>query len=171
MFNKFQTDGELTLPGLENRVSVTRDSRGMAYIHANNNKDLFFAQGFVTAQDRLFQMQLTRLYMEGRLCELAGEKAKPVDVRMRTIGITRMADKQTRMLNPVTRGYFQRYVDGINAFIRQCPQDLHLEFRLAGIRPDMWEVEHAVGILYYMGYSTSANLRTEVIAQMLLDAG
>ncbi len=168
-FNAFQTAGELKLPGLEDRVKVTRDSRGMAYIHAQNNNDLFFAQGFVTAQDRLFQMQLTRLYMEGRLCELAGEKARPVDVRMRTIGLYRLAEKQTRILNPDTRQYFQKYVDGINAFIKNCPDDVHLEFKAAGIRPDLWKVADAVGVIYYMGYSTAANLSTEIIAQMLLD--
>jgi len=168
-FNDFQTSGELELSGLQDKVRVTRDSNGMAYIHAQNNNDLFFAQGFVTAQDRLFQMQLTRLYMEGRLCELAGEKARPVDLRMRTLGLYRMADKQTRILNPETRQSFQKYVDGINAFIKNCPDDIHLEFKAAGIRPDRWEVRDAVGVLYYMGYSTAANLRTEIIAQMLLD--
>ncbi len=168
-FNDFKTSGELKLPGLEDRVTVTRDSRGMAYIHAQNNNDLFFSQGFVTAQDRLFQMQMTRMYYEGRMCELAGAKARDLDVRMRTIGILRMARKQARILNPALREQFQYYVDGINAFIKESPDDLALEFRLAGIKPDLWQVKDCLGVLFYMGYSTAANLTTEIVSQMLLD--
>ncbi len=169
LFNEYQTQGALSLPGLEQGVRVTRDSSGMAFIHAKSRDDLFFAQGFVTAQDRLFQMQLTRLYFQGRLCELAGEKAKAVDLRMRTIGLHRMAKRHAGILSPKVRHDFQRYVDGINAFIQKCPEDIPLEFKLAGIKPDLWSVEDSVGFIYYMGYSTAANLTTEVIAQMLLD--
>jgi len=169
LFNDYQTKGSLSLPGLDSGVRVTRDASGMAYIHAKNRDDLFFAQGFVTAQDRLFQMQLTRLYFQGRLCELAGEKARDVDLRMRTIGLHRMAKKHAGRLSPKIRHLFQRYADGINAFIEQCPGDLHLEFKLAGITPDLWSVQDCLGVVYYMGYSTAANLTTEIIAQMLLD--
>ena len=169
LFNEYQTQGRLSLPGLGGEVRVTRDDTGMAYIHANNKEDLFFAQGFVTAQDRLFQMQLTRLYFQGRLCELAGEKARDVDLRMRTIGLHRMAKKHAKILSPDIRRLFQRYVDGVNAFIQNCPEDIHLEFKLAGLTPDLWSVEDSLGFIYYMGYSTAANLTTEVIAQMLLD--
>ncbi len=167
--NDYQVDGQLNLAGLGRSVTVTRDDSGMAYIRARNIEDLFFAQGFVTAQDRLFQMQMTRMYYEGRMCELAGPQATDLDVRMRTIGISRMAKKQARILNPVLRKQFQRYVDGINAFIKECPEDLALEFRLAGISPDSWQVEDSLGMLFYMGYSTAANLTTEIISQMLLD--
>ena len=167
--NDYQDDGQLTLTGLNLPATVTRDDSGIAYIHAENIEDLFFAQGFVTAQDRLFQMQMTRMYYEGRICEFAGVKARELDVRMRTIGIARMAEKQGRILNPALRKQFQHYVDGINAFIKQCPDDLALEFRLAGIKPDLWQVEDCLGVLFYMGYSTAANLSTEIISQMLLD--
>ncbi|WP_300456602.1 penicillin acylase family protein [Desulfobacula sp.] len=167
--NDFKTKGTLTLPGLTDRVTIQRDENGMAYIHARNLEDGFMAQGFVTAQDRLFQMQLTRLVVQGRVCELAGPVAKNLDIRMRTIGLHRMAKKQANILNDQTKGYFQKYVDGINAFIALCPDDIHLEFKLAGITPENWNVVDSLGILYYMGYSTSANLNTEITAQMLLE--
>lgn len=167
--NDYRDDGQLSLGGLKDPVTVTRDDSGIAYIHAGNIEDLFFTQGFVTAQDRLFQMQMTRMYYEGRICEFAGDKARELDIRMRTIGISRMAKKQGRILNPDLRKQFQHYVDGINAFIEQCPDDRALEFRLAGIKPDLWQVEDCLGVLFYMGYSTAANLSTEIISQMLLD--
>ncbi|WP_020589648.1 penicillin acylase family protein [Desulfobacter curvatus] len=168
-FNGYQNDGQLKLAGLSRPVTVTRDDSGIAYIHAENIEDLFFAQGFVTAQDQLFQVQMTRMYYEGRMCELAGSQARKLDVRMRTIGIERMAVKQAHILNPVLRKQFQHYVDGINTFIRKCPDDLALEFRLAGIKPDLWQVKDCLGVLFYLGYSTAANLTTEIISQMLLD--
>lgn len=168
-FNDYQDDGQLNLAGLRDPVVVTRDDSGIAYIHAENIEDLFFAQGFVTAQDRLFQMQMTRMYYEGRMCELAGGQARDLDLRMRTIGILRMAKKQVRILNPALRKQFQHYVDGINTFIKKCPDDLALEFRLVGIKPDLWQVEDCLGVLFYMGYSTAANLTAEIISQMLLD--
>lgn len=111
----------------------------MAYVHAENFGDLLMAQGFVTAQDRLFQMQLTRLAVQGRICELAGRSAKDFDVRMRTIGLQRMAERQANHLDNQTKQFFQQYVDGINGFIDCCPDDLHLEFKLAGIRAEKWQ--------------------------------
>ncbi len=167
--NDFKQKGELNIPGLMEKVTISRDARGMAYIHAENFDDLLMAQGFVTAQDRLFQMQLTRLMVDGRICELAGPIAKNLDIRMKTIGLHRMAEKQADILNDETKGYFQKYVEGINAFIEHCPDDIHLEFKLAGIKPEKWDVTDSLGILYYMGYSTSANLSTEITAQMLLE--
>lgn len=167
--NDYQDDGQLNFTGLNHPVTVTRDDSGIAYIHAENIEDLFFAQGVVTAQDRLFQMQMTRMYYEGRISEFAGGKARDLDVRMRTIGIPRMAKKQGQILNSTLRKQFQHYVDGINAFITNCPDDLALEFQFAGIEPDLWQVEDCLGVLFYMGYSTAANLSTEIISQMLLD--
>ena len=168
--NDYQKDGELKLPGLEKAVTVKRDEKGMAYIYAENLHDAIMAQGFVTAQDRLFQMQLTRLFAQGRISELAGEKAKALDTRMRTIGIHRAAKQQAGILNQETRDYFQWYVDGVNAFIKECPKDAHLEFKLAGIKPEPWTVTDSLSILYYMGFSTSANIQTEVVTQMLIEA-
>ena len=168
--NDYQIDGELILPDLEKPVTVKRDEKGMAYIYAENIHDAIMAQGFVTAQDRLFQMQLTRFFAQGRISELAGEKGRALDIRMRTIGLHRIAKKQAAMLNRQTRDYFQWYVDGVNGFIKQCPKDVHLEFKLAGIKPESWTVTDSLSILYYMGFSTSANIKTEVVAQMLMEA-
>ncbi|MCG6536978.1 MAG: penicillin acylase family protein [Syntrophales bacterium LBB04] len=65
--NRFQREGGISLQGLQEKVTVLRDEKGMAYIYARNMEDALFAQGFVTAQDRLFQMELTRLFALGRL--------------------------------------------------------------------------------------------------------
>jgi len=167
--NGYQRDGELILPGLSAPVTVKRDAQGMAYIHAAGLDDAFLAQGFVTAQDRLFQMQLTRLYAAGRISELIGPQGRDLDLRMRTIGVLRLAKKQAALLDEKNRRVIQRYVDGVNAFIRLCPGDLPLEFKLAGIEAEPWRVEDSLSILYLMAFSTSGNLQHEITAQALVD--
>jgi penicillin G amidase len=166
--NDFERGGRLLLPGLQKEVKVVRDENGMAYIRATGEDDLARAQGFVTAQDRLFSMQLTRLFASGRISELAGEKGKRSDTLMRTIGFLRQAKRHEKILDVRTRRLFQNYIDGVNAFVAG-DKDLPLEFRLAGIEPEPWTVADSLAILYYMGWNSAANLETEVIAQMLVE--
>lgn len=166
--NDFDRGGCLILPGLQKEVKVVRDENGMAYIRAAGEDDLARAQGFVTAQDRLFSMQLTRLFASGRISELVGEKGKRSDTLMRTIGFLRQAKKHEKILDERTRRLFQNYIDGVNAFVAGG-KDLPLEFRLAGIKPEPWTVADSLAILYYMGWNSAANLDTEVVAQMLVE--
>ena len=166
--NRYQTDGNLVLMGLDAPVKVVRDEKGMAYIHAETMADAMRALGYVTAQDRLFQMTLTRLFAEGRICELAGEKARDLDIRNRTLGFYRQAIVHARMLETETRRFFQHYVDGINAYIQTGEDSLALEFKLAGISPEPWTIEDCLAIYYLMGWDMSANLKTEIVAHMLV---
>ncbi|MEJ2717844.1 MAG: penicillin acylase family protein [Deltaproteobacteria bacterium] len=167
--NDYQRQGNLNLPGLIQPVSVQRDGKGMAYIRARNLDDAIMAQGFVTAQDRLFQMQLTRLLAQGRIAELAGDRARSLDIMMRTIGIHRNAKKHAAILDEKTRHFFQQYVDGVNAFVTTRTGSHPLEFKLAGIKAEPWSISDALSVAYYMGWITSANAGTEVITQMLVD--
>jgi penicillin amidase len=141
----------------------------MAYIYARNLEDALFAQGFVTAQDRLFQMELTRLFASGRLTELAGEEAKALDIRTRTIGFYRNAQKHVALLDGPTRKSIQRYVEGINSYLKENPKTLPFEFKLSGIIPQPWRLEDVLAIMYFISWDTSANLKTEIIAQMLIE--
>ena len=98
-FNRYTKNGSLDVPGLKEPVTVRRDEKGMAYIYAADMEDLLLAQGFVTAQDRLFQMELTKLFASGRISELAGEKARDLDIRIRTLGFHRNAAKHIPLLD------------------------------------------------------------------------
>jgi penicillin amidase len=167
--NSYARSGELSLAGLKAPVTVQRDEKGMAYIYAQNEDDLFMAQGFVAAQDRLFQMELIKLFASGRICELAGVKAKGLDTRMRTLGFHRNAKKHVELLNPETQMFLQKYVDGVNAFIKTQPKSIHLEFKLAGIKPTPWTKADSLSILYFMGWGSAANFKSEIIAQMLVE--
>ena len=167
--NDFQKDGELQLAGLKAPVKVVRDEKGMAYIYARNLEDALMAQGFVAAQDRLFSMELTRLFASGRICELAGEKAVALDTRMRTIGFYRHAQNKARLLDPESRRFFQKYIDGVNTFIKTRPESHHLEFKLAGIKPTPWSIVDSLAIVYYMSWASSANLDSEIMVADLAD--
>jgi penicillin amidase len=167
--NSYQKQGDLRLAGLSAPVTVMRDEKGMAYIYARNLDDAIMAQGFVAAQDRLYNMELTRMFAAGRISELVGEEAVALDTRMRTIGFYRHAEKQAGLLAPESRRFFQKYIDGVNAFIKTRPESHHLEFKLAGIKPTPWSIADSVAIVYYISWDTSANLRTEIIAQMLVE--
>jgi len=167
--NSYQKQGNLRLVGLAEPVTVMRDEKGMAYIYAGSLEDALMAQGFVAAQDRLFTMELTRMFAAGRLSELAGEKAAALDTRMRTIGFYRHAQTKAQLLDPDSRRFFQKYIDGVNAFIKTRPDSHHLEFKLAGIKPTPWSIVDSLAIVYYMSWGTSANLDTEIIAQMLVE--
>ena len=165
--NDYQDSGQLTIEGLQAPVKVMRDEKGMAYIYAQNADDAYMAHGFVTAQDRLFQMELTRRFAQGRICELAGDKAIPLDVRMRTIGFFRHAQTQADILAPGDRRLLQRYVDGVNAYIRTRKDTHHLEFKLAGIKPTLWTIEDSLSLAFLLSWNSAANIDTEIIAQML----
>jgi penicillin amidase len=158
--NKYTKSGELSLAGMKASVTVHRDEKGMAYIYARNLEDLLMAQGFVAAQDRLFQMELIKLFTSGRISELVGEQAKDLDIRMRTLGFQRNAKKHAKLLNDKTRTFLQKYVDGVNAFIKTRPQSIHLEFKLAGVSPSLWSIADSLTILYYMGWASAAYRKT-----------
>jgi len=168
--NDYQDSGELELAGLKSPVKVMRDEKGMAYIYAQNTDDAMMTQGFVTAQDRLFQMELTKLFTQGRICELAGEKARALDIRMRTIGFYRNAVIQASILEPKTQRLLQKYLDGVNAYIENRKDTHHLEFKLAGIKPTKWTQADAMAIAFYLSWNSAANLKTEIVAQMLVDS-
>ena len=167
--NSYQDSGRLALPGLGQPVHVMRDAKGMPYILAANLPDAFRAMGFVTAQDRLFQMELTRMVAAGRIAELVGKTALPLDRRMRTIGIYRLADRHARLLQEDATVLIRQYIDGVNAFIEGSVADHHLEFGLSGIQPTPWTLSDVLSVMYYMSWSTSANIQTEIITQMLVE--
>ncbi len=168
--NDYKESGELSLNGLKAPITIVRDERGMAYIQASNMDDVFMGQGFVSAQDRLFQMELNRRFAAGRISEFAGKKALELDTRMRTLGLYRAAQKHAQLLDSSTRAFFQNYVDGVNAYIKTRKDTYPLEFKLAGITPEPWSVADSLAVLYLMAWNTSANIQTEVALHELVEA-
>lgn len=141
-----QVSGTLALSGLEQPVDVIRDRWGVPHIYAQSETDLFFAQGYVTAQDRLWQMDLTRRAGSGRLSEIFGEVALNADKAIRTLGFNRIAQANAAALSPPARALAQAYADGVNAFIDGHRDRLPLEFSILGYQPEPWRVEDMFSI-------------------------
>jgi penicillin amidase len=137
-------DGTLKIPGITAPVIVSRDSLGVPNIAAGNLHDLFFAQGFVTAQDRLWQMDMTRRYASGDLSEILGPEYIKVDKEQRILGLRQVAEKMAAQMTPDSRLRFQAYADGVNAYIAQHQKTLPMEFRLMTYFPYAWTVEDSM---------------------------
>ncbi|MDH3558146.1 MAG: penicillin acylase family protein [Deltaproteobacteria bacterium] len=167
--NNYKSEGSLILSGLEEPVIVLRDEKGMAYIQAQGMLDAIMAQGFVTAQDRLFQMELIRRLATGQISEVVGKKGKAKDIEMRTLGFYRNAKIHAKILDQQSQRFMQKYIDGVNTYIHTRKESHPIEFKLVGIQPQPWSVADAIAIMYYMGWTSSGNLNTEVVAQMLVE--
>lgn len=139
-----QIDGEMQLAGLSAPVRVLRDELGIPYIFASNTPDLLRAQGFVTAQNRLMQMELFRATWRGELSASLGAETLPSDIRMRVLSIHRNGMKHAEKLSPESRAFFQHYVDGINAFIKTYPDEHPIELKAVGLVPQAWTVADLV---------------------------
>ena len=137
-----QLDGQVRLPGLTAAVTVRRDRHGIPHIEAANLDDLLQAQGYVTAQDRLWQMDMARRMAAGEVAELLGSKLLDHDKMQRVLGIRTNAERLVATLSESDRKYFEDYARGVNAFIDEAAkengQTLSPEFRLLGYKPKLW---------------------------------
>jgi acyl-homoserine lactone acylase PvdQ len=159
-------DGEFRLLGLDQRAEILRDSYGVPHVYAQTAHDLFYLQGYATAQDRLFQMDLYRRAAAGRLAEVLGEAALDSDKQFRTFGLERVAGRELRLLRPETIQNLAAYAEGVNKFLEQHGDSLPIEFVILGYRPGQWSVVDSVIVAKLQAYDAAGNL-----AQELLRAG
>ena len=141
-----QLDGRLQVGGLSAPVTVTRDGHGVPTIEAASLEDLFFAQGYVTAQDRLWQMDVMRRYGSGELSEILGADTLKLDREQRILGLRASAKKAMEMAGARDRSFFEAYARGVNAFIATHGNSLPIEFRILRYRPTPWMAEDSLVI-------------------------
>ncbi len=134
-----QLDGLVAVGGLKQNALVERDSWGVPHIRAGSFEDMLEAQGYVIAQDRLWQMDLLRHAASGELAEIFGPEALPADRMYRTLGLRRAAERDAEMLEPEMRAALEAYARGVNEFIEQHRGRLPLEFSLQGYSPRPWK--------------------------------
>ena len=130
--------GVQIIPTLEGRVEVFRDQWGIPHIYADHPRDAFRAQGYVHAQDRLWQMEINRRVGRGCLAELFGDVALDTDRLIRTFGFHRLGQADLDNLPEDARAEVDAYAEGVNAFIEQAGKRLPVEFMLLGHRPEPW---------------------------------
>lgn len=167
--DRYQRDGTLQLAILDAPVRVLRDDQGIPYIHAETLDDALRAQGWVTAQDRGFQIEFERYLSSGRLTELVGESALAADIEVRLAGTTRHGKRQAAMLAPADRRFYELYLEGLNAYIAQQAREHQFGFALLGMTPSPWTLEDAMTLQYFLNWQSSTNLKAELLAQELSD--
>ncbi|WP_080689383.1 penicillin acylase family protein [Xanthomonas arboricola] len=163
--------GRLEVEGLRAPVSVERDSYGVPNVVARNDRDAYFAVGYLHAQDRMWQLELQRRMAQGRLSELLGKDAVQQDIWFRTLGLMRSAHEAWDALSPEARDSLQAYADGINAWL-DARTALPVEFVALGIRPDPWTVYDSLAWSKVFALDLGGNYRREIdrmLAAQLLD--
>lgn len=162
-----ETSGTLALAGLSNPVTVIRDKDGVPQIYGNTLDDLYMAQGYVHAQDRLWQMEFNRHIGHGQLAELFGADLVDEDTFLRTIGLARAAQRDLDNADPGTRHYMQKYADGVNAFIHTHNDNLPIEFTLLGYKPADWQPLDTLVWGKVMAYDLGGNYDRELLRSAL----
>jgi penicillin amidase len=162
-------EGEIIVPGLENKVTVYRDERGMPHIYAGNEHDLYFAVGFITAQERLWQMDLIRRSSTGRLSEVFGKSYVQADMFSRCLGIKEKSRIVLKNEDTEILDCLQAYTDGVNNFIERAGKNLPVEFKILSYTPEQWNPEDIVNITGLMGWNlASRNLTSELFNYQLV---
>jgi penicillin amidase len=166
--------GQLRMQGLDHPVNVLRDRWGVAHIYAQNQHDLFFAQGVVAAQDRLFQMELWKRAGQGRLAEILGASALPRDVNARALRYRGDMQEEYVSYAPDTQTILTAFTDGINSYIASLTAPggpgLPIEFQLAGFAPDAWHPEDCLNRM--AAFSMTGNAFSELAhAEALAELG
>ena len=162
-----QTRGRLALPGLHQPVEVLRDADGVPHIFAADDEDAYTALGFVHAQDRLFQMDFQRRLGAGRLAEVVGAGALPIDKTMRTLGLYRLAEASFAHLSPPVRRAFDAYARGVNAFLETREGAWPPEYYLLRTEPEPWRPADSLVWGRLMGLTLSGNWRGEALRARL----
>ncbi len=135
------SESSLAIPGLQDEVTIEYDELGIPHIFAKNNHDLYLAQGYVTAKDRLWQMEFQTHFAAGRLTEVVGTKAIEQDRFQRRMGSVFGAENSLKgmMEDPASKISLEAYSDGVNAYISQLkPREYPVEYKLLGYAPEPW---------------------------------
>lgn len=171
-----KTDGTIELPGLQAPVEVLRDEFGIPHIYAENEYDLFFAQGYVHAQDRFWQMEFWRHVSAGRISEIAGEATLESDKFIRTMGWNRIAQETLALYeqDEETMAILNAYSDGVNAYIAAHDGNISMNYTVLGLVNDQWEIEpwtplDTIGWSVVMADDLSGNWSGELRRARLID--
>jgi penicillin amidase len=167
-----QANSTVSMPGLQNRVTVRRDERGIPYIEASNDEDLYFAQGYVTASDRLWQMDFMRRTARGELAEILGAGPNNIaldqDKQHRTLGFAQEVEAELALASPGTRAMLEAYARGVNAYIVSLdPKSTPPEFQILQYKPRPWTAADSLLPIKLFSESLSTTWRLDVMREAL----
>jgi penicillin amidase len=158
-----QVEGTAKLQGVTTQVEVLRDKNGVPHLFGADIRDLARAMGYTHAQDRFFQMELSRRLGSGRLAEIFGEEAISSDRRARRMGLASAARLELERTAPEAREVLEAYASGVNGYLAAHAERLPPEFRLLELAPSPWEAADSLVIEKWMSYLLSYNGRVEML--------
>ncbi len=162
------TQGDVRVNALRSEVTVHRDDKGIPQIYAEDPEDLFFAQGYVHAQDRFYEMDFRRHVTAGRLAELVGDGALETDKYVRTLGWRRVAEQEVGLLDPKTKLLVEAYSRGVNSYINdKSGSELSLEYTILSLtgpdyRPAPWTPVDSLAWIKAMAWDLRSNMNDEI---------
>jgi penicillin amidase len=167
-----EASSTLQLKGLKDRVVIRRDERGIPYIDAKNDEDLYFAQGYATATDRLWQMDLFRRNARGELSEVLpkvpNSPALDQDKLHRTLGFAQVAEAEVAQASPQSRALLEAYAAGVNAYIASLgPKSLPPEFQILGYSPKPWTPADSLVVVKIFFETLSNTWRLDLMREAL----
>jgi penicillin amidase len=157
-----QERGTIELAGLDGRVRVRRDRWGVPHIEAEQERDLYFGQGFAHGQDRLWQMDFYRRVVEGKVAEMAGPEGLAIDRLLRTLGIRRAAEREAAALGPVLRECLERFCEGVNA-AAESAKALPFEMQLLKLDFEPWRPVDILSLGKLLAFGLSTNWERELL--------
>ncbi|MBP2239762.1 penicillin amidase [Cytobacillus eiseniae] len=165
-----QTNGEVKIGSITSAVEITRDEVGVPHILAENERDLYIAQGYIQAQDRLFQMDLSRRQASGRLSEVVGEATVHNDKYFRTLGLRRAAEASYEQYSGEAKDILDWFAEGVNIFIKELESNgkWPVEFKLLGYEPELWTPIDSLTIGKYMAYDLGGHWENQAFRYYLL---
>ncbi len=156
-------NGDKTVAGLTADVKVIRDERGVPHIYASNEHDLYYMTGYITAQERLWQMDMVRHATQGRLSELFKRDMTETDHFLRALGMSEKSQLVLEKEDPVVLEALEAYTDGVNRWIEETGRKLPPEFRVLGYQPEPWTLIDIANIIGFIGWDlASSNLSDEI---------
>jgi len=168
----YPTSGEIAVSGLKSQVKIYFDDFGVPHIISQNQDDAYFTQGYLHAQDRLWQMDLTRRVAEGRLSEVFGAQVIEFDKLFRTIGIHRFSYNWYNSISPESKQILTSYTQGVNKFIETHYDNLPVEFDALNYRPEPWKPEQSLMLARMMGWDLNIAWYTDyVMGEVLSKTG
>ena len=162
------TSIEVTLPGLKDKVTVRRDARSIPYIEAANDADLYFVQGYVTANDRLWQMDLLRRVVRGETAEIFGKTTLEQDKRWRRYGFSQIVEESLRYYKPEMRAVLYDYARGVNAYIASLTDSTTpIEFKILQYKPRNWTPADTMMIGKLLAEALSSTYQRDLLRESM----
>jgi penicillin amidase len=152
----FPAYAEEELPGLDGNIYIARDNWGVPHIFATSTKDLYLACGYVHAQDRLFQMDLYRRLVQGRLAEIFGSSYLDMDIFYRNLNLENIANESYNLLPLDVKELLQSYAKGVNLYIDTIGSKVPMEMRVLGYFPDSWTANDTLCVERFLAWTFSS---------------